>query len=366
MEKSKVLFLLHLPPPIHGSSLVGNWIKESQKINENFECRYIDLLASSSVDKSGKISVTKLIGALQTFFKLLYQLIFFKPLICYFALTGTGMGFYRDVLLTSIIRVFGVSRLYHLHNKGISEFSKNTINDVLYKFLFQNSKIVILSEYLYFDIEKYVPFKDTSVCFNGVPDTSFGGKQLNRNAQTCRILFFSNLIESKGIYVLLEALSILKNEGVKFDLTIVGGEGDISSIHLQDKISDLELEDCCRYLGKMFDKEKEKIFTSSDLFVFPTYYELECFPLVLLEAMQYSLPVISTFEGGIRDIVIENETGILVKQKDIHSLASAIKLLVEKPELRIKMGKAGRLRYEERFTISHFENKLYSILVDHL
>ena len=72
---------------------------------------------------------------------------------------------------------------------------------------------------------------------------------------------------------------------------------------LNQKINDLNLQEYVTYLGKKYGDYKYEIFQSSDIFVFPTFYHNECFPLVLLEAMMFGLPVISTSEGGIPDIV---------------------------------------------------------------
>ena len=98
----------------------------------------------------------------------------------------------------------------------------------------------------------------------------------------------------------------------------------------------------------------------SDIFVLPTYND--CFPLVLLEAMSFSLPIISTFEGGIPDIVNDELTGYLVQQRDSVALAEKIELLIQNPDLRKKMGIAGRKIFLQKFTLDKFENRLISIL----
>lgn len=118
----------------------------------------------------------------------------------------------------------------------------------------------------------------------------------------------------------------------------------------------------CRYFGKKYDEDKEAFFENADLFVFPTFYSNECFPLVLLEAMQHGLPCISTNEGGIPDIVKHDESGLICERKDSQSLAKSILRLLEDEELRVKFGANGRIRYEENFSISSFEKKMCEIL----
>ena len=144
--------MLHLPPPVHGSSLVGELVKESNLINNSFEGRFINLILSREVHESGKTNIKKLVRFTITWFHLLGKLIHRKPNLCYYALTTTGSGFRKDVLLIALLRLFRIKIVYHLHNKGILIAKEKKINDSLYRFVFKNSSAIILSEYLYFDI----------------------------------------------------------------------------------------------------------------------------------------------------------------------------------------------------------------------
>jgi glycosyltransferase involved in cell wall biosynthesis len=106
------------------------------------------------------------------------------------------------------------------------------------------------------------------------------------------------------------------------------------------------------------------VFKESDIFTLPTYYQSECFPLVNLEAMQHSLPIISTSEGGVPDIVIDGVNGFLVPQQNSEALADKLEILIKDPELRIKMGLAGKKIYKEKFTLEIFEKRIVEILQD--
>ena len=102
--------------------------------------------------------------------------------------------------------------------------------------------------------------------------------------------------------------------------------------------------------------EKYLEFQKADIFVFPSFND--AFPLVILEAMQFSLPVISTFEGSIPDIIIDNVTGFLVETHNAYRLAERIAILLKDKDLRIEMGKKGYERFINNFTLSHFENNM--------
>lgn len=364
-EKSsdRILFLLHMPPPVHGSSMVGQFIKESNLVNQQFDARYINLLASKTVNDSGKFGLAKIVGLIKTVFHLVKELAFHRPKLCYLALTSTGAAFYRDVLLVTIIKLFGVKLVYHMHNKGVSRFQDHPLHRFFYRFVFKNTPAILLARSLYKDIEAFVPEENVYILPNGIPDNSFLPIERNQN-DIVNILFLSNLIESKGVFVLLEALSEFKKENLSFRTTLIGGEGDISKKELTAKIANLNLKQEVVYKGKRFGEEKGEEFSKADIFAFPTYYPNECFPLVLLEAMQHKLPIVTTFEGGIPDMVEDGKNGFLVEQKDADKLAEKLKYLILNPEIRASMGEHGYKNYLENYTLNTFEKRFIKIMIE--
>lgn len=91
---------------------------------------------------------------------------------------------------------------------------------------------------------------------------------------------------------------------------------------------------------------------------FPTYYYNECFPLVLLEAMQMHLPCISTTEGGISSIINDGENGYLVEMNNPIALADSIEKLLKDADLRKNMGENGWKRFKSDFTLEAFEKRM--------
>lgn len=117
-----------------------------------------------------------------------------------------------------------------------------------------------------------------------------------------------------------------------------------------------------QYLGGG-GKEKD-VFKNADIFVFPMFYECECFPLVLLEAMSHQLPCVTTSEGGICDIIENGATEYVCPQKDSLAIASALEKLIFDRALSKAMGEAGYRRLMERFTESAFEERIMNIMKD--
>ena len=361
----KVLFILPLPPPVHGSSMVGQYIKDSKLVENAFDTKFVNLSTSLTIKEIGKNPIIKIARYVKIIFKILSALISFRPNTVYLAITAKGIGFYKDLPIALLVKLFGNKLLLHFHNKGVSNYQHRPLDNSLYKILFKNSKVILLSENLFKDISKYVSKKDVYYCPNGIPVIEYSKNDLSlQDKRTPQLLFLSNLIESKGVYILLEALALLKDESVEFHCNLVGGEGDISIDQLSYKIKNLKLENYVTYLGKKYDKEKYDIFQSSDVFIFPTYYDYETFGLVNLEAMMFGLPIISTDEGAISDIIDDGATGFIVEKKNPQILANKLKFLITNPKISKDMGEKGRVKFNKYYTIEIFEKRIASIISD--
>ncbi|MDB5121038.1 MAG: glycosyltransferase family 1 protein [Sphingobacteriales bacterium] len=363
--KKTILFILHLPPPIHGASLISTFIKESKIINQTFNAEYINLTTASSLNDIGKKNYNKLITSIKLYYKTLKSLLTNKHDLTFLSITSHGPGFYKDLIVVVMLKYFNKNIIYLFNNKGVLENSYSFINNYLYKFVFKNTKSIVNSKFLRFDIDKYVFHDNIYVCANGIP---LANREVEDNLEEkgernlVKLLFLSNMMIEKGVYVLLAACEILHRNGCNFECHFVGDWSDITKKEFNSKKNEAGLGHCVFAHGKKYGEEKYHYLHDSDLFVFPTYYHNECFPLVLLEAMQFGLPIISTNEGGIRDIIEDGKTGYLVEKKDASSLAEKIEFLIKRPEIRRHMALLAKKRFTEEFTLRIFETNLIKIL----
>ena len=117
----------------------------------------------------------------------------------------------------------------------------------------------------------------------------------------------------------------------------MGGETvEINAARFDNEVKSRGLSSQVVYHGKKYGKDKATFFEQANIFVFPTYNET--FGLVNLEAMEYKLPIVTTDEGGIPDVVKNGENGLIAKKKDAVSLADCMEKLLEDKDLREKMG----------------------------
>lgn len=117
---------------------------------------------------------------------------------------------------------------------------------------------------------------------------------------------------------------------------------------------------CVRFLGAIDHDELRSEFNRCDVFVMPSTQE--GFGIVFLEAMACSKPVVASRSGGIPEVVIHGETGLLVEPGDDNGLIRDLLALRDDPELRVRLGQAGRRRVEAQFTKRHFQTTLDAIL----
>ena len=368
-KKTRVLFVGTLPPPVHGSAVVSQQIKDSKLINDAFDCDWVNLSTSRRMDEIGKTILAKPFRLLGALCKEFWMLLTHRYDLCYLAITCHGSGFLKDSPFVLLAKLFRRKIVIHQHNKGMSKDVDRWPYRWLLPLCYKNAKVVLLSWYLYPDIEKVVPKENVVICPNGIRVQEFKSLRVQDSPDTNhvpRLLFLSNLIESKGVLVLLDVLKILKDKGYSFVCDFVGGETkEIDAKRFAEEVEKRGLNEMAFYQGRKYGKDKEEAFEQSDVFVLPTYYENECFPLVLLEAMQHGLPCVTTDEGGIRDIV-GKDSGFTVHGQNPEELAigtaEALEELVKSAELRIRMGEAGRKRVEELFTEEVFEKRIKDIL----
>lgn len=358
MNKSRVLFIVPLPPPVHGSTVMCQYIKDSKLINEQFDCDYVNLSVSRNMEEVHSFKWVKIWRLINAFFDVFYKLLIHRYSLCYVAL-AFHKSLLKDAPFVLLCKLFRRRVVIHLHGKGASEDTKKSLYRWILKRTFNNSKVLLLSWLLYPDVEQLVNKENVSICPNGIPFVESGYTKKKNTVP--RLLFLSNLIVSKGVFVLLDALKILNDKGYDFVCDFVGGEtSEIDTKRFEEEIEIRLLKEKVIYHGRKYGEEKKSFFENSDIFVFPT--NEDCFPLVILEAMSHRLPIVTTNEGAIPDEVINGENGLIGEQKNSYSIAECIEKLICDGDLRKRMGEYGYQKLRKNYTIDAYELNICKIL----
>jgi len=178
-----------------------------------------------------------------------------------------------------------------------------------------------------------------------------------------QILFLSNLQESKGIRTLVGAIPEVVRTAPNALFVIAGPWQDRSvERELRDFLEREGVGKSVRWTGPVYGREKDDLFGSSDMFVFPTHYPYEAMSLVVLEAMRSGLPVITSDVGALSEVVLDGRTGFVLPPRNPRRLAEKILLLVHDPRLRRRMGEESRRRFREEYSSAAYRRRIGRIL----
>ena len=165
------------------------------------------------------------------------------------------------------------------------------------------------------------------------------------------VMLASRMLWDKGIGTFVEAARNLDSEGIKARFLLVG-EGDSGNRNAVpvDHLKKWHDEGVVEWLGRCEDMVA--VFSRIDIVCLPSSYG-EGVPLVLIEAAACGKPIVTTDAPGCREIVRNNENGILVPKKNVAALTSALRNLIADKPLRIRMGKKGREIACNEFSVEH-------------
>ena len=177
-----------------------------------------------------------------------------------------------------------------------------------------------------------------------------------RNNKNVIFLYLGLLSQNKGVWDLLKAAFELKKDKINFHI-IIGGNGDVEK--LITTLNELNLNDYITYVGWVNGYEKNKLISTSNVFILPSYNE--GVPISILEAMSYNLPIITTKVGGIPDVLKDNEA-IFVDPGNINGLKEAMKFAVINIDYMNQLGMSLSLKIEDHYpeSIKHNLLSIYS------
>jgi glycogen synthase len=182
-----------------------------------------------------------------------------------------------------------------------------------------------------------------------------------REEQT--IVYLGRLERRKGTLDLLRAVPVVLEQCPEARFVFIGADrphapgGRTHAQFVAEEFS-AEIRAQIQLLGRLPDDEVESWLRRATVFVAPSLYE--SFGLIFLEAMRWGTPVVGTRAGGIPEIVEDGQSGLLVPPEDPPALAGAIVRMLRDPNLRQRLGSAGRVRVEREFSVELMARRVES------
>jgi colanic acid/amylovoran biosynthesis glycosyltransferase len=163
-----------------------------------------------------------------------------------------------------------------------------------------------------------------------------------------QMLCVGRLTPAKGQRILIEACRQLTDAGRNVSLIFVGTGPDEADLKAASHAYGLDHR--IMFTGALNQDEVQKRYAQADVFVLPSF--AEGIPVVLMEAMACGVPCVTTQITGIPELIRDGQDGLLVMPSDVDELVNAITRLIDDPELRARLSRAGRERVSAHYNLS--------------
>ncbi len=364
MNKTRILICGTLPPPNFGHSMLYKALLESRFALE-FDVVFFNI-KFWSYEQHKKVTLVKLFKFIAYYFEFIWLIFSRRPQYVLYAMSFDKMPFLKDFVFCMTARLLGCKVILHDMGQYLRELydSSTKFFQGLIRFMLkQMTASIVLGQVTRKVYEGFMDMNRVYAVAGAVADSVNLLPLIKRepSVDKVRVLFFSFLQKSKGVWVALEAMVqvIAQNPNVHF---IFAGpaESEEFIVQMKEFIRKNNLGENFEYAGYIGDEEKRtQYFRQADIFIFPTLRDV--FGLVLLHAMAESCPVVASLEGAVPEIVSDGETGFLFSKADCSVLAEKILLLAKNREMRVIMGKNGRLKYEGIYTLEAYATRMIDV-----
>jgi glycosyltransferase involved in cell wall biosynthesis len=350
----KILVFAHVPPPHHGQSYMVKLMLDGfggdrlSPTPHGIECYHVNAQLSSDLTDIGEVRPSKGFRLLWYCFKAIWMRFRYGVRTLYYVpAPGKAPALIRDWMVMTICRPFFKSIILHWHAAGMVKWVESSdrrfIRWMTYRCLGRADLCIALSQSSRQEIEALRP-RRIRIVPNGIPDpcpdfehevlhrrvsrfearrqlvaglspTDKDSKTAGNRPEQLKVLYLAHCIREKGLFDAIDgvaqASARLKQAGspIKIQLTVAGrffnAEEEAEFRRRMDRpdLRDAEGKCIVHYAGFLSGTDKHRAFIEADCFVFPTYYRAESFGLVVVEAMAYGLPIITTRWRSIPDLL---------------------------------------------------------------
>jgi glycosyltransferase involved in cell wall biosynthesis len=357
---TRVILVGPTPPPVHGVSQVIGWLLESPTIPREM-LLHLDTSDRRSLENLGRVDLQNLLLGIKNVMEMLWLSASKRPSLMYYTLSPNAPALLREALLVSVARLFGVKAVVQLAGNWYFDIaaSSSLAGRLIRRALENAALVLVLGQRQVQPVLQLIQHNRVGVAPNGLTPPR---EEVVREEHSgpCCFLYLGALATTKGLMVALEALAAVVAAGRTCQAVFAGSWPSAEEEErIRGRVEQLELSGSVEFPGVVTGCHKEALFRRADVYWLPSFAEGQ--PVSIIEAMAHRLPVVSTKVGAVPDTVIDGETGILVEPGDVAALVTAIERVVDSPDLRERLGRAGERRFFEQFTLE----RSHTILMDY-
>lgn len=341
-----------------GISSVTNGYRQNNYFNNKVNIKYIE----SYIDGN---KIKKFFKALFSYFEFLFYIIFNRPDIVHIH-SSFGPSFYRKKVFIDIAYIFKIKIINHIHGADFTSFYINASNKkkrIIKKTYNKCDYLIALSEEWKENLSIIVKKDKIKIVENYCITKANSIRSSNLNNT---VLFLGEICERKGCFNIPKIAFEIKKHipNIRF---IIAGQGTLNNENkFKLLINEYNLKENIQMVGWIRDQEKNDALSKSDVFLLPSYNE--GMPMAILDAMGYSLPIVSTNVGGIPQIVINGVNGFVCDPSNYLEIANLIIKILTDDKLYSQMSKKSYDLAIEKYSIKQNLDKIleiYNSLINH-
>ena len=357
MKKNKVLFFGPYLQPVTGQSL-------------SFQQSYEGYNGDKILVNTTTFGNSKILNSIYCFLIVPFLFLFKSFNVVYFTCTRSKFGALKDIQLLLLCNLFNKKVVNHLHGADFILFYHNSgsLKRILKYCYEQIDKSIVLLPSM---AEQFAEFSSMELeVLQNCYTYEYANIDVDFNNKKRQIVYLSNIIYSKGIFVFLEAARNILKIDSDIKIKIAGlpmADSFKSEREMQNLFNDafnkikIDFPERIFYLGTVKGKEKIDLLLESSVFVLPTFYKIEAFPITIIEAMRFGNAIITTNHNYLEDI-INHKNGKLIEIKSSEGIVNAVNDLFLD---RIKLTEIQNHNINEalnKYSPTTYNENLYKIL----
>ena len=351
------------PPPYFGPSVTYQALMRSE-FPRRFDVTFININVVESIGGLEKFRLAKLLKLVRFLVAELFYLLTRRFDYCCYPISFNRNAFLKDALLLRLPRWFGVPTVLYAHGNNLPDFyakSSPRLQRFVDRTIARADAAIVMGENLRFNFERWLPPERIFVVGSGI-EPAPALPTVGKLEDGLTVLYLGNLIREKGVFVLLEAIPkvLAKRNNVQF---VFAGEWwrEPDRLEAEQLIRQNGIGGNVRFAGVVTGDAKSRLLATADVLAFPTHYFYEAHPLVLLEAMQAGLPVVTTRRAAIPEIIQDGINGFLVREQDPSDLTTRLLQLLDDQALRERIGQANRQRFRDFYSHERYGERMIRV-----
>lgn len=343
-------------------SVVTRLLLSAPSLRDDFDLVHLDTSDHRTISNQGLLDLRNVFLAIKHGISFAWRILSQRWDLIYIPIAQNRLGFLRDLLFLIPSRWSRGRRVVHLHGGYFDVFYRESrwwMKRLIHLGLNRVDIGLVLADDLRHCLAPVIAADRILTVANGVSDIVPGEP---RDSNSFRVLYLGGLMKSKGVLTIVQSMPEVLSElpGAHF---VFAGEwySEEEKREAMDFIARHELHAHVAFPGRVEGVEKNRLLLRSHLLVMPTYYPFEGQPLVLIEGMAASLPIVATPLPGIRALLPDGQHAIHLPPQDPGALSRAILELAADPARRDRMGRANRVRYLEHFTEAKFLERMSKV-----